>query len=216
MSRFLYPLCILVPLVLVAADPPPAPDREPLKVGKDLPGPFNPYNVTGPHAGKFHCDVTEKSFEPGILVFVRNFNAPDALAAVRPLLAAIDDRIDKNYTRIRLNCTVVFLSDELNDVTGTKGDPLLSEKNDDLREAFTKQIKDLADTDPKLKYVVLTLDHKDDVKKYGLDDSKFVTVVLFKKLQIVAVQAFTKNDLTDKAIKAVNDDITDKLGATRK
>jgi hypothetical protein len=215
MSRLLLKCCLLTPLLFVAADPPPA-DREPLQVGKNLPGSFSPFNVTGARAGKFHCLITERNYEPGILVFVRNFDAPDALNAVRPLLTLIDDRIDKNYTRIRLNCVVVFFTDNLVDVTGTSGSPEANAKNDDLREKFDRDLKDLANADPKLKYVVVTLDHKDDLKKYALDDGKFVTVVVFNKLKILAVDSFTKNELNEKKIAEINDAITEKLGATRK
>jgi hypothetical protein len=215
MSRFAFKLVLLTPLLCVAADPPAA-DREPLQAGKNLPGAFAPFNVTGPSAGKYHCLVTERNFEPGVLIFVRDFTAPDALAAVRPLLTTIDDRIDKNFTRTRVNCFAVFLSNDLTDVTGTAGDPKASADNDDLREKYEKQLQDLANVEPKLKYVVLALDSKDDLKKYALDESKFVTVVLYKKLQMVAVYALKKEDLTAKKIADINDDIGDKLGATRK
>jgi hypothetical protein len=215
MSRSLVKLLILTPLLFVAADPAPA-DSEPLQVGKNLPGSFHPYNVTGPRAGKYHCQVTEHNYEPGVLVFVRNFDAPDALTAVRPLLALIDDRIEKNFTRIRLGCTAVFFTDALNDVTGAAGNADANAKNDDLREQFEKQLKDLANSEPKLRHVIVALDHKDDLKKYALDDNKFVTVVLYNKLKIVAIYALAKNELTDKKIAEINVDITDKLGATRK
>jgi hypothetical protein len=215
MARYAMQVVLLMPLLCLAADQAKT-DSSPLQVGKDLPGPFHPYNVTGAHAGKYHCQVTEHNFENGILVFVRNFNAPDALAAVRPLLTTIDDRIEKNYTRVRLNCHAVFTSDDLTDITGSIGTPEANAKNDDLREAFEKQLKDFANAEPKLKHVVLVLDDKNDLKKYGLDDSKLVTVVLFKKLQIVAVFAVAKNELNQKTITEINDAITDKLGATRK
>jgi hypothetical protein len=215
MSRLLLKVLFLTPALFVAVDQPPS-DSQPLQVGKDLPGSFHPYNVTGPRAGKFHCQVTEHNYEPGVLVFVREFDAPDARAAVRPLLTTIDDRIEKNYTRIRLSCFAGFITDVLKDVSGTKGDAKENAKNDDLREKFEKDLKDLANSDPKLKHVIVGLDDKDDLKKYSLDDSKFVTVVLYKRLQIVAVFALAKNELNDKKVSEINDAITEKLGATRK
>jgi hypothetical protein len=215
MSRCSLVILLLLPLLLVAADPPPA-DKLPLQAGKDLPGSFRPYNVSGPHAGKFHCQVTEHGVEPGVLVFVRDFTTPDALATVRPLLTALDERIEKYYTRSRLNATAVFLSDDLADATGTAGDPPVNAANDDLREKLEKPLQDFANSEPKLKHVVVTLDDKDDVKKYGLDDSKFVTVVLFKQLKVVAVYALKKEDLTAKKVTEILDAVGDKLGATRK
>ncbi len=214
MSRHLVKLLFLTPLLFVAADPPT--DGQPLQVGKNLPGSFHPYNVTGPRAGKYHCQVTEHNYEPGLLVFVRDFDAPDNLGAVRPLLAVIDERIEKNLTRVRIGCTAVFLTDKLTDVTGTADTPKVNADNDDLREKFTKELQDLANGEPKLRNVVVALDHKDDLKKYALDDNKFVTVVLYNKLKIVAVYALTKNELNEKAVGEINDGITEKLGATRK
>jgi hypothetical protein len=85
-----------------------------------------------------------------------------------------------------------------------------------MREKFEKDLKDIANGDPKLNHVILTLDNKEDLKKYGLDDSKFVTVVLFKQLKIVAVFTLAKNELNDKRISEINDAITEKLGATKK
>jgi hypothetical protein len=226
MSRYLLKLVLLTPLLFVAADPKP-PDSNPLQVGKNVPATLNAYNVTGPHGvkiddkgvvqpGKYHCLITEHNLDPTILVFVRNFTAPEALAAVKPLLTVIDDRIDKNFTRVRLSSYAVFFNDELTDVLGVTGTAKENDANDDLREKLQQSLLDMANADPKLNYVVLALDDKNDLKKFALDESKFVTVVLFKKLQIVAVFALTKNELNEAKIAEISGAITDKLGATRK
>ena len=214
MSRLFLSIAFLMPSQVVAAGLQTS-DSQPLQVGKDLPGPFHPYNVTGPRAGKFHCQVTEHNYEPGILVFVRDFTAADA-RTLRPLLTTIDDRIEKNYTRVRLNATAVFFGDALKDVSGTKGDTKATADNDDRREQFEKDLKDLANADPKLKHVIVALDDEDDLKRYGLDKGAFVTVVLYKRLKIEAVFAMKKDELNDKKISEINDAITEKLGATRK
>jgi len=226
MSRLLLKLALLTPLLFVTADPKP-PDSNPLQVGKNVPATLNAYNVTGPHgikiddkgvvhAGKYHCLITEHNLDPTILVFVRNFAAPEALAAVKPLLTVIDDRIDKNFTRVRLNSYAVFFNDELTDVTGSAGTAKENDANDDLREKLQQSLLDLANSDPKLSHVIVALDDKNDLKKFALDESKFVTVVIFKKLQIVAVFALTKNELNAAKIAEISDAITDKLGATQK
>jgi hypothetical protein len=73
-----------------------------------------------------------------------------------------------------------------------------------------------AGADMKLKHVVLCLDHKSDVTKYQLSDENLVTVVLYKKLKIVAVYALPKSEFTDAAIEKIMTDVADKLGAKRK
>ncbi len=181
MSRFLYLLCISVPLILAAADLPAGRLTVRAAQGRRRPAwsVQIPYNVTGPHAGKYHCDVIRKELRAGHPRFRCVIsNAPDALPPVRPLLSSIDDCTDKELHPAYVSTksrTVAFLSDELNDVTGTKGDlllPVLKERRPPRSLYQTNQSTWLTPI-LKLKYVVLTLDHKDDVKKYGLDDSKF-------------------------------------------
>ena len=76
---------------------PPAKDDSPLQVGKNLPGPFHPYNVTGPHKQHFHCLVSEHDVDPMVMIFHKNVDFADPLAN---LLKKIDSAIDKIPMRV--------------------------------------------------------------------------------------------------------------------
>ncbi len=228
MRTLLFSLALLSVVVLsAAADDPPsdkkAPpakkedtsgkkDFAPLKAGNDLPGPFHPYNVTGPHKQRFHCLISEHGLDPMVMIFHKNveFNKP-----LPDLLQRLDAAIDKNPS-VSLGAFVVFLPDDLPDVVGSKEkDQDTNNKHDDTRLEMEKKIEQ-AGADMKLKHVILCLDHKPDVTKYQLSDENLVTVVLYKKLKTVAVYALPKSEFTDAAIEKIMTDVADKLGAKRK
>src|SRR6516162_1156320 len=99
-------VCIL-PVSLWAADIKSGPD-----VGKDLPGPFHPFNVTGKEAGNFHCVVCTKELDPVVLVFVRNSAFSDKLSAfLKDLNAAAGAN-----PKARINAAAIFLFDDLKNV----------------------------------------------------------------------------------------------------
>jgi hypothetical protein len=185
----------------------------PLKVGGNLPGPFHPYNVTGPHKHRFHCPVTEHSLEPMVLIFYKNIDFSDPLPN---LLRRLDTAIDKNPDK-RLGAFITFLPDDLPDVLGSKDDKDqdVNSKNDDTRLEMERKVEQNA-ADMKLRHVMLGLDSKSDVAKYGLSDENLLTVVLYTKLKIVAVHALSKSDFTDAAVEKIMADVADKLGAKRK
>lgn len=221
-----FALVSLVVLSAAADDPPsdkkaPPAKKEaksdkketaPLKVGNDLPGPFHPYNVTGPHKQRFHCLISDHGLDPMVMIFHKNVEFSKPLPN---LLQRLDTAIDKNPST-SLGAFVVFLPDDLPDVVGSKEkDQDTNNKHDDARLEMEKKIEQ-AGADMKLKHVVLCLDHKSDVTKYQLSDENLVTVVLYKKLKIVAVYALPKSEFTDAAIEKIMTDVADKLGAKRK
>src|SRR5579875_2929070 len=184
----------------------------PLKVGNNLPGPFHPYNVTGPYKQHFHCPVSEHGLEPMVLIFYKNV---DFSGPLPNLLKRLDAAIDKNPDT-HLGAFVTFVPDNLPDVLGSKeNDQDTNSKNDDARLEIEKKIEQNA-ADMKLKHVVLGLDTKSDVAKYQLNDDNLITVVLYVKLKIVAVYALPKSDFTDAAVEKIMTDVADKLGAKRK
>lgn len=187
-------------------------DFAPLKVGNDLPGPFHPFNVTGANKRRFHCLISEHGLEPMAMIFYKGVDAGDPLPK---LLTKLDTAISKN-SETRLGAFVVFLSDDLPDVVGSKDtNQETNSKNDDARLELEKKIEQ-AGADMKLKNVVLCLDTKADVAKYRLSDENLVTVVLYTKLKTVAVHALPKSDFTDAAIDKIMVDVAEKLGAKRK
>lgn len=205
-------LLLLAATVLGAAADPPAKDKgkppaPPVKVralepGKDLPGPFHPFNANGPRKGNFHCLVSQYGLDPLVLLFVREVQFSDGL---KDLLRRLDNAIDKNPTA-RLHCGVVFLSDDLTDVV----------LNDDKREELAQKLADLAN-DLKLKHVVLCLDGKADVEKYDLDrEEAAYTLVLSRKLLILASESIARDKLTPEKTDAILQMLADKVGTRRK
>jgi hypothetical protein len=211
MRRSLLALAF-VPLLSLAADPPtPAKDSRaapkdpkgnPLAVGKDVPGPFHPYNVTGPRKGNFHCVISDHGMDPMVLLFVQDLRFSEPL---KDLLRRLDNAVEKN-PKLRLGCAAVFLTDDLKDVVG----------EDDKREEMAQQLADLGN-DLKLKHVVLALDTKSDVEKYDLErEEAAYTLVLYRKFRILAGEALPRDKLTPEKVDEVMKLVADKLGATRK
>jgi hypothetical protein len=195
----------------LGADPPagaPAKSGDgvaPTPPSNNLPGPFHPYNVTGPNKGRFHCLVSQYGEEPVVLVFHRGLEASEAF---RDLLKKLDDAIIKNPT-VRLKCFVVFLDDDLPEVIGA------SDKTDDKREQLEKKILVLGNA-LKLNHVVLCLDGKSDVEKFNLPDKTDVTVLLYRKLRVLSSTSLPSDKVNEAAVQEILAAIGRKLGATRK
>src|SRR5262245_50180738 len=93
MRRSLVLLFSLLLLAAVAAAAPEKGGKAPLQPGNDLPGPFYPFNVTGPHKGHFHSFISEHGLEPAVLVFHRGLEVG---APFRDLLKQLDNVLEKN------------------------------------------------------------------------------------------------------------------------
>jgi hypothetical protein len=174
-------------------------NKAPLTAGNNIPGPFHPFNVTGAQKGHFHCLVSQYDLDPVVMILTRDLDFSQPL---KDLLSQLDTAIDKNPA-LRLRCFVVFISDELTNVA----------ENDDKREELVKKIEPLG---ANLKHVVLCLDGKADLEKYGLDDNTFATIVLYRRLQIVASKVLGRDNFNSAAVKEVMADVVAKLGATKK
>jgi hypothetical protein len=207
MRRFLLLGLALLPLAPLAAPgqtESKAKPREGLAVGKDLPGPFHPYNATGPYARKFHCLLTQAGLDPLVLVFVREVEPADRL---KDLFTALENAVAKN-PGARLLCGVVFLTDALPEVVGE------SDAIDDQREVLENRLKQLAEGWG-LKHVVLCLDSPKDVANYELKEDA-VTIVLVNKARVVGLESLSKDGLTAEKVQALVAELAEKLGAKRK
>jgi hypothetical protein len=217
---YLCRLCLvaLVSLAVAAAEPPaenenkeqPPPGEkntkaEPvLKEGKNLPGPFHPFNVNGPRKGKFHCLVSAQGLDPLVLLFVRELEFGDPL---KELLRRFDSACVRN-PNVRLACAVVFLSEDFD-----KQDAVVT--NDDKREELAKKLDGLA-KELKLQKVVLCLDDKYDVQKYDLErEEATYTLVVARKAKIVRAEYVPRDKLTPEKVSAIVKVLADKLGAVR-
>jgi hypothetical protein len=199
MSRFLLAVVLLTFWAgLVRPDEPAA--KGALVVGKNIPAPFAPFNVTGASRGQYHCLVSEYNADPVVLLFVRKL---DDNAAFRELLTQLDQAIERN-ARVRLRGFVVFLDDDLKD-------PLL---DDDKRDEYAQTLEKLA-ADLKLTKLILTIGSQAKLAKYELDPNAALTAVLYRKHDIVAVHTATADKVNEALVKTITGQVSSLLGATR-
>jgi len=169
--------------------------------GQNLPGPFHPFNVTGPYANHFHCPVSDHNLDPGVLIFTNDLTVTPPL---RKLLSGLDGAIDKNPA-VRLAAAATFLSDDLPNVV----------EDDDKREELKAKVQEIANS-LALKHVVLGLDSRPDVAKYLREENVALTVVLYKKFQVVRRDALSREKVTDAAVQQILADVAAQLGAKKK
>lgn len=196
----LLALLLAVPALSQETKQEPKEKKTGLKVGEDLPGPFHPYNVTGPRAGRYHCLVTRGSLDPLVILFVTKID--DYTDALKALEEGLDNRIARN-PNTRLNSFTVFLSDEITNIL----------EDDDKRDKIAEELLTKAG---EMKNVVFCLDNKADVDNYKLDDSAYATVVLVNKYKVVSIHTLTKDKLNQAEVDAILAEVGEKLGATKK
>jgi hypothetical protein len=196
----LYLLAVLfVPMILCAADAPAV--KSGPEVGKDLPGPFHPFNVTGKEAGSFHCVVCTKGLEPVVLVFVRGSTFSDEL---KKFLGQLDEAIAKD-PKARISAAAIFLFDDLKNVV----------TDNESRAKYAEMVEKLKNG-AKLTNVVLCLDSADGPKGYGINPEAKVTVLVSSRLQVVANFAFADEKSLDTAAAAIVAAVKEKLGTPAK
>jgi hypothetical protein len=227
---------LLLPAMLaaigVAAAPPKAEeapkDETPgkggwaLKEKNDVPAPFHPYYVAGPHiarlikenkdknakiTGRFHSPVSHHGLDPMLLLFVREVNATEPL---KDFIRRLDTVVEKN-PNVRLGAAVVFISDKIEDVVF----------DDEARDEAARQLEDLA-AELKLQRddrrgVALCLDGKRDLEKWelGRGDATYV-LVLLRDYKVVHAETISRDQLNAAKTDAVLQLLADKFGATRR
>jgi len=157
------------------------------QVGKEVPGPFHPINVTGEHAGKKFCLFCANSGNPVAAVFAR-----EATPAVAKLLKQLDEATVKNE-KANMGSFAVFCSD---------------------KDGLDKELKKL-DGEQKLKKLVLSIDNPAGPKEYNIAKDAEVTVLLYNTVEktdgfytlVQGNYAFRKGELNDAAIKKIVDSI---------
>jgi len=151
------------------------------QVGADLNdcGPFHPLNVNGENAGKKSCLFCAYGAQPVVMIFAREPNKE-----LGKLIKKVDAACDK-YSKDDLASFVVFC---------TKDD-----------EAEAKVKKCAKDCD--LKKVVLSIDNPTGPEKYEVSKEADVTVVLYVDRKVKANYAFKKDELKDKDIETILEDL---------
>jgi hypothetical protein len=149
------------------------------QVGKKVPGPFHPLNVTGDQAGQKFCLYCKNGEKPVAMIFARTVSEP-----VAALIKKIDTATAQ-HSKCEMGSFVVFLNDT---------------------EGLEKSLKDLADKQ-KIKHTILSIDNPAGPKGYGISKSADITVVLYTDRTVKANYAFTKGQLKSKDIDAIVADI---------
>ena len=149
------------------------------QVGKDVPGPFHPLNVTGESAGKKACLYCSNGVNPVAVVFAREANP-----AVAKLLKQLDEATVKNAGK-DMGSYAVFCSDK-----------------DGLDKALTKLAQE-----QKLTKLVLSIDNPAGPKSYEISKDAEVTVLLYVDHTVKANHAFKKGELNDAAITKIVADV---------
>jgi hypothetical protein len=187
LSRLAFLAVIVVAGVAAGPQEAPKDSKGELKAGRNLPGPFHAFNVTGPRKGNFHCLVSEYGPDPTVLIIHRGLDVNDAF---KSLVKQLDTSIEK-YAKARLRAFVVFLNEDLPDTV----------QNDDKREEIALKVEDMAKA-LMLKNVVFTLGSKTDLDKYALEPNVPVTVILYRELKIEAADQL-KDKLTDAKVNEI-------------
>ncbi len=154
------------------------------QVDGKVPGPFEPYNVTGEAAGTKNCLVCQNGENPVVMIFAHE---------VTPELTRLLKRVDQitgKHKDADMGSFVVFVSKD----TGLES-----------------QLKDMA-RDQELKNIVLAIwndaDQPAGPKKYHVNPDADVTVVLYTDLNVKANHAFRKGDLSDKDIDGIAGEVS--------
>ena len=151
--------------------------------GENVPGPFNPVNVTNAEtpdfAGKRNDYTEQHGQNPVVLIFAREVSEP-----LTALARKLDAEVVKNRAA-RLRAVVVVLSDD---------------------EGTETKLKDLAQKEG-VQNVSLALAEPAGPRHYKLSPSADVTVLLYKGLKVQANHAFKKAEFNERAVRAVLDDV---------
>jgi hypothetical protein len=148
-------------------------------VGRDIPGPFKPLNVTGAFAGKKECQVCRNGTNPVAMVFARELSAP-----LTTLIKKIETATAKNSDK-KMGSFVVFCTDE---------------------EGLEKKLKELAAKE-KLDNIVLTIDSPTGPPKYKVAKDADVTVVLYTDGNVKANYSFRKGEFKEESIAKIMEDL---------
>jgi len=149
------------------------------QVGKEVPGPFHPLNVTGEEAGKKACLYCANGENPVAVVFARGVNPQ-----VATLLKKLEEATEKN-AEAKMGSFAVFCSDQ---------------------QGLEQTLKDLAGKQG-LKKLVLAIDNPAGPKDYEISKDAEVTVLLYNDFTVRANHAFKAGELNQKSIDAIVADV---------
>ena len=145
------------------------------QVGQDVPGPFEPLNVTGDKAGEKNCLYCANGASPVAVVFARELS-PN----VTKLIKKIDACTMKNK-KAGMGSFVVFLSNN---------------------KSLAKDLKTMAAKES-IKTTILSIDNPAGPERYKIAKDADVTVLLYTDFTVKSNHAFRKGELNEKAINQI-------------
>ena len=177
------------------------------QVDEMLPGSFQPLNLNGNYAGRYHCLVCENRLNPVAVVFVKA-QAEGIDPEVKKLLEALDKVCDEHYLDTGLASFVVFMTpDAQSGVTEEPG----REPVKIIPEAIKREklVKNLTDFSKPFKRLIVTCMPAENVAgKYKLANKAEVTIIEYARHRVFANFAFAegqlKQDGVDKAIQSID------------
>lgn len=150
------------------------------QVGKEVPGPFTPLNITGKSAGEKHCLYCDNGVNPVVMIFARSTESK----MTKALIKQVDAVVAKNED-CKLGSFVVFCTDD-------------SKAEETLKKMAKKE---------EIKKVVLSTDSPTGPAKYKIAKDADVTVVLYTDHTVKANYAFKADELKEKDIAKIIADI---------
>jgi hypothetical protein len=149
------------------------------QAGEELPGPFEPFHVTGENAGEKACVYCQFGASPVAMVFARQVT-PE----LTKLIKQLDQATAKNKSAEMASC-IVFCSDD---------------------SAMKSKLAELAKKDG-LKDVVLTIEKAAGPDDYNIGKEADVTVILYVDKKVKANHTFRKGELDEKAMGKIMSDL---------
>jgi hypothetical protein len=150
------------------------------QVGKIVPGPFHPLNVTGESAGKKDCLFCRNGDHPVAMIFARQ-TSPELTSLIKKT-----DECTAKHSDCSMGSFVVFLSDS---------------------ENLEGQLKELAKKEAITK-CVLSIDNPAGPPNYKVAKDAEITVVLYTEHVVKANFAFKKGEMKDKNVEMIIADVT--------
>jgi hypothetical protein len=149
------------------------------QVGQRVPGAFEPWNVTGPDAGKKSCLFCRNGTNPVVMIFARE-TSPELTA----LLKRVDDAT-RAHANDSMGSCAIFCSED---------------------ESLPTQLADLAKQSD-LNNIILATCAAGGPPRYKIAADAHVTVLVYTHCVVKANHSFKKGELTQAAIDKILADL---------
>jgi len=177
----------------------------------NLPGPCEVFNINGDvYKDRFHCQVCEHGFDPGVMVFAKE-PLPGRDAAFNGLARGLEKAIAENK-EFRLHAFMAVLSPQFrSSVTGDGAkdrEEIIKEVK--AREELLARLRDRA-AKLEMKQVILGCTTAAGPKTYDLNPRAEVTIIFYQKLRVIENYAFGPGEMTQEHVDMIVANVTKKL-----